>query len=370
MFDLCRHPRLLQGLKAVYRLRWSRARRSRATAAALRIRSEFYRGVWLKAAEKLGASTRFLEDDVMEIERGDFRARVRQNETPLDDYVTVRVAGNKPLTYRLLSEAGLPIPEHARFTLANMRPAIEFLDERRRECVVKPAHDTGGGVGVITGVRSHHRLAHAAAAASVVYGSELLIEEQVPGDNYRLLYLDGRLVDAVVRGAPSVVGDGRSTVRELLARSNEARLARGSAACQSLVRADLEMRHTLAGQGLKLNSRPAAGTVVKLKSVVNDNCGSENATATDALCDSIIDDGARAAAALGVRLAGIDVITADPSVPLRESQGVILEVNTSPGHHWHYHKRDGTFHVAALVLETLLNEHSRHLGYFDAVLES
>ncbi|HEV3417807.1 MAG TPA: hypothetical protein VG056_13360, partial [Pirellulales bacterium] len=98
------------------------------------------------------------------------------------------------------------------------------------------------------------------------------------------------------------------------------------------------------------------GTVIKLKTVVNDNCGAENATATGRLCQSVIDDGARAAAAIGVRLAGIDVITTDPSVPLAESRGVVLEVNPSPGHHCHYHKRDGVFHVAAEVLETLLGE--------------
>ncbi len=370
MFDLCRRPRLLQGLKAGYRLRWAVARRSRAAADSRQIRSEFYRDVWRKAADQLGASMRCLDADVIEIERGDFRTWVRQNETPLDNYVTVRVAGNKPLTYRLMSEAGLPIPEHARFSLANMQPAIEFLDRQRRDCVVKPAHDTGGGVGVITGVHSHRRLAHAAAAASVVFGSELLIEEQVSGDNYRLLYLDGRLVDAVVRGAPSVVGDGHSTVRELFDRSNEARLAQGPAACQSLLRADLDMRHTLAAQGLTLSSRPATGTSVKLKSVINDNCGWENRTATDVLCQSVIDDGACAAAALGVRLAGVDIITEDPGVPLGESHGIILEVNTSPGHHWHYHKRDGKVHVAALVLETVLNEFHQRSTASEAVLQS
>jgi cyanophycin synthetase len=359
----------LQGLKAGYRLRWAIARRSRAAADGRRIRSEFYRDVWGKAADQLGASMRCLDDDVIEIERGDFRTRVRQNETPLDDYVTLRVAGNKPLTYRLLRESGLPIPAHARFSLANMRPAVEFLDRHRADCVVKPAYDTGGGVGVVTGVHTHHRLAHAAAAASVVHGSELLIEEQVPGDNYRLLYLDGRLVDAVVRGAPSVVGDGRSTVRDLLNRSNEARLAQGPAACQAILHADLDMRHTLAAQGLTFSSRPATGQSVKLKSVINDNCGWENRTATDILCQAIIDDGARAAAALGVRLAGVDVITTDPGVALRESQGIILEVNTSPGHHWHYYKRDGQVHVAALVLETVLNDHYQRRSSSDAALQ-
>src|SRR2546430_426127 len=109
MFDLCRHPTFLRALQAAARLRSARTRRSGASAAARRIRSEFYREVWREAANKIGASIRLLDDDVIEICRDEFRARVRQNETPLDDYVALRVANHKPLTYGLLAEAGLPI---------------------------------------------------------------------------------------------------------------------------------------------------------------------------------------------------------------------------------------------------------------------
>jgi glutathione synthase/RimK-type ligase-like ATP-grasp enzyme len=60
---------------------------------------------------------------------------------------------------------------------------------------------------------------------------------------------------------------------------------------------------------------------------------------------------------VGTRLAGIDVITTDPGVPLGESGGVILEVNATPGYHHHY-TRDGIFSVADLVLDKLQGQHS------------
>jgi glutathione synthase/RimK-type ligase-like ATP-grasp enzyme len=72
------------------------------------------------------------------------------------------------------------------------------------------------------------------------------------------------------------------------------------------------------------------------------------------LCDSIIEDGARAAQAIGVRLAGVDILTADPSVPLADSGGAILEFNTPPNYYNHYHTRDGAFPVAVHVLDRLL----------------
>ena len=88
--------------------------------------------------------------------------------------------------------------------------------------------------------------------------------------------------------------------------------------------------------------------------VINDNSQQDNFNAKHLLCKSIIEDGAAAAAAIGVRLAGIDVITPDPSVPLTESGGVILEVNTTPSYHHHYHKRDGSYPVAVHLLPFLL----------------
>jgi len=114
------------------------------------------------------------------------------------------------------------------------------------------------------------------------------------------------------------------------------------------------VQNTLAYQGLTLSSIPKQGIVVALKTVINDNSQQDNLTAKNLLCKSIIDDGAAAAEAVGVRLAGIDVITPDPKVPLTESGGVILEVNTTPSYHHHYYKRDGSYPVAVHLLPTLL----------------
>jgi cyanophycin synthetase len=206
---------------------------------------------------------------------------------------------------------------------------------------------------VTTGIGKISDLARAAAAAAV-YADELLIEEQIDGDNYRLLYLDGVLIDSFVRRLPSVMGDGRSTVAELVDRANDRRLAAKAGVSQVLISIDLDMRRTLAKQGLTLGSVPAAGRSVTLKTVVNENSGADNATATGMLCRSIVEDGARAVAALGVRFAGIDLILRDPAVPMAQSGGVVLEVNGTPNLYYHYNKSDGSFPVAVHLLRRLL----------------
>jgi cyanophycin synthetase len=158
----------------------------------------------------------------------------------------------------------------------------------------------------------------------------------------------------VLRKPPTVIGDGRATVRSLVDRANEARLAMGASSAQFLLTIDLDMRNTLAAQGLALSSIPAAGELVTLKTAVNENGGLDNETATESICESIVADGARAAAAVASRLAGVDVITNDATIPLAESGGVICEVNTTPGLYYHYHKADVPTAVGVPILEWLL----------------
>jgi cyanophycin synthetase len=291
----------------------------------------------------------------MEIRLAGFRTRVRQNDTPLDDYVTLCVAANKPLTYRLLNECGLATAKYVVFHLEQISKAVTFMHTYGKDCVVKPAAGWGG-VGVTTGVRTIPQLAKASAGARV-FGDRILIQEQLFGENYRLVYLDGKLLDAVVRRYPSVQTNGTSSIATLLKQENHHRLEFGSDRSQSLLTADLDVKTTLARQGLTLSSVPPAGMTVQLKTVINDNSATENATATHILCEAIVAAGAAATEALGVRLAGVDIITPNPAVSLEKAGGAIIEVNTAPGQYWHYHKQSGEFPLADHVLAALLAEH-------------
>jgi cyanophycin synthetase len=293
-----------------------------------------------------------LGNEILEIRLGQECTRVQQNTTALEREISVALAKNKPLVHRLLARKGLRIPVYCEFTLNEITKAVSFVDSAASKCVVKPANG-GGGRGVTTGIMGSFDLMRAAASAAV-YGPDLMVEQQVQGDVYRLLYLDGVLMDAVLRKPSAVVADGESTVRQLIHLENEARLKAGPKLAHALIVTDMDVRSTLSNQGLRLSSVPKEGSSVALKAVINDNSQHDNVSAKHLLCKSIIEDGAAAAAAIGVRLAGIDVITPDPNVPLAESGGVILEVNTTPSYHHHYYKRDGSYPVAVHLLPFLL----------------
>jgi cyanophycin synthetase len=277
---------------------------------------------------------------------------VCHNITPLDDPVTLAIAGKKPLVHALLSAKGIPVPTHLEFTIKEIDNAIDFMQRKGRACVVKPANGSSGR-GVTTGITTKSDLVNAVCHAAA-FGRELLIEAQSGGEIYRLLYLDGVLLDAIKRNPPHVVGDGKSTIRQLVDHANAQRVSDTKNVGEALLPIDLEMRITLRRQGLFLSSVPKEGQWVTLKRVVNGNAGGENESALRLIGPALIQDGASAAAALGIRLAGVDICANDVWNSLTTTGGVVLEVNTTPGYHYHYYQRERGCRVAVPILAALL----------------
>ena len=317
-------------------------------------RTAFYRELWRAAAAAIGEEAKFreLDDGFWEIRCRGRCTRLARGMVMLDNPVTVALAGHKPLVHRLLAAADLPVPPSHEFTLATIERAEAFLRDYGSPCVVKPARNSGGGEGVATHI-TRANLVRAALNASV-HSRQIMIERQIPGDSYRLLYLHGRLLHAIRRHAPRVTGDGRSTIRQLIAAEN-ARRDREGGASVTRVETDLDLATSLGQAGYSLGSVPEAGALVVVKTAINDNATNDNVAVTGEIGAALRDEGARAAATLGLALAGVDVITRDPGVSLHRADGVILEVNAAPGLHHNYNvARPEDVDVAVPLLRCLL----------------
>ena len=309
-----------------------------------------YRDYWSEGASTIGASLSDLCPGVWEVRRGEQRTQLANFVTQCDDPVILRVAGDKVLCYQLATRAGVPVPEHCVVTLEALSAAQEFRRQVNVPLVVKPASGSSSGLGVTTGVRTSGALTSAMALASL-YDERILIERMIPGESYRLLFLGGRLIHAVRRRGIRLTGDGRSTVRELLQASGSASLV-----------GDPVVHQTLHVQHLELETVPPAGREVLIRGVpATSNSTRELRTVYD---ESVIHRCSPALAreavavvcGLGSELAGVDLITTDPSVSLRASGGAFIEINTTPGIHHHYVRLGDAVEtpVAATVLEYLL----------------
>ncbi len=352
---------LMRSIGVGYAVGEARHRR-RATAVPPDGRRAGYVERWSDAARELGGSAVDLSRGFVEVGVGDRRAMVWNHWVGLDDIVTLKLALDKPLCHQILAAQGLPVPEHAFFETGDLSPAIAFLTAREGPCVVKPI-DLQGGTVTTSGVRTVAQLRRARLRARR-QSRRLLIERQVAGENYRMLFLDGELLDVVRRLPPELVGDGRRSIGELMAAENRRRyVAAGGQRTWELV-ADLDTVFTLQAQGLTPRSTPADGARVMVRTVVNANGPEFNESARDEVCDELIGEAARAASLLGVRLAGVDVITPDCRRSLGDAGGVILEVNATPGLHYHYETRNPDRAVPVLIpiLRRLLDESRRPPG--------
>lgn len=316
-----------------------------------------YHEIWRRAAYELGASVEDLGSGFLKITKGSTETRVWYHWVELENIVAHRLSLDKARVHELLDAEGIPTPDHVELDSRDVEGAMRFIEEWQGPCVVKPASGTSGGDGVTSGVSTREEFLRARLRAARA-GARILVEGQVPGSAYRVLVLDGKLLDAVRRDPPTVLGDGRSTVAELIAAENRRRLAGGGWGGFRLLTVDLEAVLTLLRQGLDLRSVPDAGTVVTVKVVESQNAPRENVTVRDQVSDQLVEEVARAAGAVGLRLAGIDLVTEDPSRSLSESGGAIIEVNGTPGFQYHYlvARPDEATPIAVPILQQLLAE--------------
>lgn len=313
------------------RLRPAVQRENREVAA---LRQRFYRDYWAEAAAALDGQVEDLGGAFLRVVTPHGSTFVRNGDVQLDDGVLLAIAGDKGLVHQLLRETTVPTPDHVVFEPADVRSAERLMERVGGPIVVKPV-DGHGGAGVTTGITTHRQLRSAAYRASF-HGSRLLAEAHVHGSSYRLLYLGGELVDAVRFDPPTVIGDGRSTISQLVAQENASRLASSPLTALRLLRCDTDMRHHLSGVGLSPKSVPAEGSTLVVKQTVNENAARDTHRVLDDVHPSFHELGRTIRSVIPIDFLGIDVISPNVGAPLGEAGGAVHELNTTPAPHHHH----------------------------------
>lgn len=240
---------------------------------------------------------------------------------------SVNVARNKRYTNYILQTLGFPVAKQS--IAKTLEQAKQLAQELGYPVVLKPK-SLDGGVGVTPDIRREQGL-ELAFKEVMQCSKEAIIEKHFEGKDYRITVFQGDALGAVERVPGSVVGDGHKSIKELIDRVNlDPR--RGDAIHLPLRRltVDNEMRLVLAKQNLTIESIPKSGQIIRLRKTANINSGGFPLNATDKMHPDNAALAVRAAQALRLDLAGIDLLIPDISRSWRDSGAVICEVNAQP----------------------------------------
>lgn len=287
----------------------------------------------VRAAEKRGIPTRRLNDgSLVQLGWGKRQHRIWTAETDQTSALAEQIAQDKNLTRLLLGNVGVPVPWGR--PVQDADDAVAAAEELGYPVVVKPQYGNQGR-GVLTHLRSPEQVRQAYAVAAAI-SSHLMVEQHIEGADHRLLVVGGRLVAASLREPAQVIGDGIATIRQLVDRVNQdPRRSDGHGTALSLIKIDSVALGVLEEQGFTPDSVPAAGQKVLIRRNANLSTGGTATDVTDAVHPSTAAKAVDAAKAVGLDVAGVDVVTVDISRPLEETRGAVVEVNAGPGLRMH-----------------------------------
>lgn len=284
---------------------------------------------FVKAAHELGLPMMALPGGVIQFGKGSKARRLDSSFTDETPTIAAKLARNKRWTSSILEQAGLPVPAHS--VVADEAQAVSAAKRLGYPVVVKPA-DLDGGVGVAAGLEQEADVRQAFGAAHR-HSHNILVEKHVFGRDYRLVVFQGELIWAIERVPAAVIGDGRQTVDELVAQVNaDPRRGTGQHAPLKSLVIDEEALSMLGKEGLSPQSVPNNGQFVRLRRTANIASGGQPVVAYDKVHPDNARLAVRAAQALGLDLAGIDLLIDDVSKSWldEENNAAICEVNGQP----------------------------------------
>ncbi len=249
------------------------------------------------------------------------------------------IAQNKLLTKKIFYETGFPVPRGEIVT--SKEEAVQSAEKLSYPVIIKPV-DGHHGEGVLGDIISKEEAEEAFEIAKD-YSNKLLLEEHIPGDDFRFLIIDNE-VKAVAKRIPAhVTGDGRSTIEELVEKENEdPKRGEGHQSVLTNLRLGKEEIRFLRTRGFIPESVPDKGEKIFLRVGGNLSTGGISEDYTERIHPELEKIIERASKVIGMDLAGIDIVAEDVTSHPDDMRWGIIEVNASPGLRMHTNPALGT----------------------------
>jgi cyanophycin synthetase len=286
----------------------------------------------------------------VQLGHGKYRQRLQETMIETTKNFPVRLAQDKSATNQYLRTLGFPAPQQR--LVSNPDAAVKAAAQIGYPVVMKPCRGSQGH-GVSVGLKTDRQVLEAFPAAALG-GDTVVIESVVAGDDHRLLVVGGKLIAGARRLPAQVVGNGRSTVAELVEHLNRnPHRGRGIEKLLVIIDLDPEAMDALAQQKMSPASVPRNGQRVWLRRTANISRGGTALDVTATMHPDNIRLAEDVAAAIGLDVTGIDFLTRDITRSWKEIGGGIIEVNSNPGLRPHWVSDGGKRDVVGPIIDLI-----------------
>ncbi|MGT2923677.1 bifunctional glutamate--cysteine ligase GshA/glutathione synthetase GshB [Streptococcus caviae] len=286
------------------------------------------------------------------------------NMTSKDNYVVPLAMANKVVTKKILREHGYPVPAGAEFDSKD--EALRYYQQVEKQAIVVKPKSTNFGLGIsIFEAPASLSAYEKALGIAFLEDSSVLVEEFVAGTEYRFFVLDGKCEAVLLRVAANVVGDGHSTVSQLVEQKNKNPL-RGRnhrSPLEIIELGDIECL-MLQQQGCTPESILPAGVKVNLRGNSNISTGGDSIDITEEMDSSYKQLAADMATAMGAWACGVDLIIPDTTLKATKENPhcTCIELNFNPSMYMHTYCQEGPGQViTGKILAKLFPEVPIHL---------
>lgn len=281
---------------------------------------------------------------------GVHQKRIQASLSHFTSILGVELASDKEGTKQILRSAGVPVP---RGTVISYLDELEdaIADVGGYPIVIKPLNGNHGR-GITINITNWEQ-AEAAYDAAKEISKSVIVERFYHGRDHRVLVVNGKVIAVAERVPAHVVGDGKSTIQELIDETNrDPRRGTGHDNVLTKIEVDRTSWQLLDQKGYDLETVLEKGEICYLRATANLSTGGIAIDRTDDIHPENIWLAQRIVKIIGLDIAGIDIVTDDISKPLREVDGVIVEVNAAPGLRMHVAPSEG---IPRNVAEPIVN---------------
>ncbi|MDU4911171.1 bifunctional glutamate--cysteine ligase GshA/glutathione synthetase GshB [Clostridium baratii] len=297
-------------------------------------------------------------DNFISLKKGDHIEYVKQaTKTSKDAYITALIMENKLVTKKVLEKNNIKVPKGGYYE--NIEDALgDYYKYKGNQIVVKPKSTNFGiGITIFKGDFTKEEY-NRAVEIGFENDNEILIEEFIKGKEYRFLVINDEVCGILHRVPANVVGDGKSTIRELVEEKNKNPL-RGKGYKTPLEKISLgEAEEMFLRESNKdFDYVPSEDETVYLRENSNISTGGDSIDFTDDIDDSYKEIAIKAARSVNAKITGVDMMINDIKEKANSNNYGIIEINFNPAIHIHSYPYKGLNRkVAEKVLKLLFGD--------------